>query len=486
MVFSLIIVWLFSCLLSSCNAVALAPTMTPESSARYDVPTPAITESVPGSTTTPTQILQRTATPAPTATPTVCLDQATPLTLPPRKTPLEVKFISDGNLWLWNEREGIAHQLTDTGGARNMSFSADGQVVVFERVERSYDQSGIQEHVELWAVNRDGSNVRRLVRESDLKAMGSHPRAETNEPRISHWLTATHTLVFNVFPLINGVGGGGEPYGQWSVDLDTGKMTRLPAAKPQSPSGIVSPDGRRMVIIANNSIGLANRDGTNRRDNLVTFPSIGLGHYAYAPLIWWSPDSKYVRTVISSSNPYEPDSTMTTWLIPADGSPARRLATFEGFGLDVHLSPNQQYIAFWRPTAHLSNYRELHLAKFDGSNRVLYDAGYTITFMGWAPDSVRFVYRHHLAQSDPTLLGHLCGGAVSLTDVPTDQIDWVDSRRFLFVVEKKQERGTSKPARELWLGSIGGTSILIGELNGEVPYATYQYNRESAAIGQEN
>ncbi len=481
MIFKLLVIIIIAWLLASCDTASLTPTTPSESRSVMAQPTPAIAETGAAPTATLSPRPQPTAMPSPT--PTVCLDKATPIALPPRKTPLELRFMSDGNIWLWQETERVARQIMNTGDARSMAFADDGLVIAFVRVHFDHDQSHIYERDELWVVNRDGSGLSRLVSEDDVGAMASPPRSQTNQLAISRWITGTHTLIFSVNPVPDGIGDL-ESYGLWSVDADTLTITRLPPMKPTAPGGIVSPDRRRMAIMANHAIGLANVDGTNRRDNLVTFPHIGLGHYSYEPSVIWSRDSKFVRTIIPSADPFAAAATFTTWLIPADGSPAQQMATFVGFGLGVRLSPNQQYIAFWKRLGDQSNHRELHLAKFDGSNEVVYDMAYSLVFIHWAPDWLHFVYRHHLTSNDPTLLGDICGAAAPLTDVPTDHIEWVDSHRFLFVTVEKKSSIAAEPFRELRLGSIGEPSILIGELKGDRRYTGYSFNRENAAIGQ--
>lgn len=452
-------------LLSACDLAASTPADAPETPAVAEQATPMITATaaLPTATKSPTSI--------PTSTPTVCLDKATPVILPPRKTPLEVKFISDGNIWLWQETEGIAHLISNTGDARSMSFSDDGQVIAFTRSKDAL-------HVELWAINRDGSNLRRLVSVADLDAMGSYPGALANVLAISRWIPSTHTLIFVAYPFIDAIGDV-EPYGQWAVDADTLKLQPW-SASTQPPAdgigGMVSPDGRQIAIVTDITLSLVNADGTNRRDDVLTFPLIGLGHYTWIPPIVWSPDSKFIRAIISSGDPFAENATLTTWLIPTDGSPPQPLATFSGFPIDVDLSPNQQYIAFWKPIKYRSNVRELHLAKFDGSNEVVYYTAYVLEFKGWAPDSTHFVFWYGYGETKPLQLGHICRGFVPLADTPTDRgVTWVDSTRFLYVSVKGQ-------IRELRLGRTDGSSILIGEFKGDS--ATYWYNRDSAAIGQ--
>ncbi len=448
---------------SSPARLASAPTLIAE----VLLPTPTASETdAPPTSILPTPTpLAPTTTPSPTSTP--CLDYAPPVALPPRKTPLEVKFISDGNIWIWREQEGSARQITDTGDARSMFFSDDGQVIAFER--------GIDQHrVELWAVNRDGTKLHRLVSVAQFDAMGSYAGALANVPINIRWTTGTHRLRFGAHPVFDAIGYM-EYKGQWEVDADTSKLRVLQAAgQPVEVNldqyGVRSPDRRQIAKVTTTALSLVNADGTKRRDNVLTYPFIGLGDYAYTPLVVWSPDSKFLRAIIPSAKPFDPDATLSTWIVPADGSAPRRVATFSGFPLDVHLSPNQAYIAFWKPIQPMSNMRELHLAKFDGTREIIYSTGHVLEFRGWAPDSVHFVFTY--GPSDRPQLGHICGGSAPLADTPsTGGIDWVDSTRFLFIAQDG-----------FHLGSVGGTSILVGECKREC--GSFQYNRDPAALGE--
>ncbi len=460
---------LLTVLLIAC-ASAPTSTKTTQPSVIHDAtPTPTARPTRPPTRTpmaTPTP-LTPTITPSPTSTP--CLDNAPPVALPPRKTPLEVKFIGDGNIWIWREQEGSARQISDTGDARSMIFSDDGQVIAFER--------GVDQHrVELWAVNRDGTKLRRLVSAAEFDAMGSYSGALANVPINIQWISGTHRLRFGARPVFDAIGYM-EYKGQWEVDADTSKLRVLQAAgQPVEVNldqyGVRSPDRRQIAKVTTTSLSLVNADGTKRRDNVLTYPFIGLGDYAYTPLVVWSPDSTFLRAIIPSAKPFDPDATLSTWMVPADGLAPRRVATFSGFPLDVHLSPNQQYIAFWKPIQPMSNTRELHLAKFDGTREIIYYTAHVLEFGGWAPDSVHFVFTY--GPSDRAQLGQICGGFAPLTDAPsTGGIDWVDSTRFLFIGPDG-----------LYLGGVGGTSILIGRSACKRECGSLQFNRDPAALGE--
>jgi hypothetical protein len=167
------------------------------------------------------------ATIRPGEEPTICIDPgATPRTLPERKTPLEVWFNNAGDIWLWTEQDGLAQQVTKAGDARKFSPAPDGQVMVFER--------GVdQDRVELWAVNRDGSNLHKLVSTEKFDSFGSDPQAAANAPTFDHWNPGEHSLVFSVYPVIHKLGACCTVFGYWLVNADTGQLVR--ALPPPTP-----------------------------------------------------------------------------------------------------------------------------------------------------------------------------------------------------------------------------------------------------------
>jgi hypothetical protein len=143
------------------------------------------------------------------------------------------------------------------------------------------------------------------------------------------------------------------------------------------------------------------------------------------------------------------------------------------FHYDDAISPDQRYLVYINPVAPLSNTREIHLARMDGTKDVVFQVGYVPEVMGWAPDGVHFIYS---TRRFSPWLGSLCGASTRLTD--TDQagsIEWVDSQRFLFVTNGDGDVG------ELRLGRVGGPSIMIGNYN--APFARYEFNREPEATG---
>jgi Tol biopolymer transport system component len=417
--------------------------------------------------------VQIAETPVPTPTATVCLDEgAAPLAVPTRQSPLEVRFLSDGNIWAWEE-EGSARQISHTGYAIRFTFSPDGEVIAFEQSVGDYPWGDYK--IELWAINRNGEGLRRLVSTEQFDAF--LPEHEdvwmANLPRDYRWLPDTQQLSFGVWSSIHALGGGDEARGYWVVDVDSLVLEKQ--ANPEwvdlyGPKEIASPDGKIIASVDQTAISLLHADGSVIQSDVLTYTwnTCGEGPCWGAPAVIWTPDSRFLRTLVWNGDPF--GDSFSTWEIPADGSPAQLLHTFSGMSYYSFISPNQEDIAYLRRARPESNDYELHLAKFDGSQDVIYTTGYYLNFQGWSPDSFHFVYGQ--TNLGFPFLGSLCGGAVPLVapnETPASQITWVDASRFLFV-----SGGEGQP-RELRLGQVGGASILIGPYNGDPYYDTAYY-----------
>ena len=105
------------------------------------------------------------------------------------------------------------------------------------------------------------------------------------------------------------------------------------------------------------------------------------------------------------------------------------------------ISPNLNRLAFIRDTA-APNIRDLFLANADGTGETLYANG-DISWVGWAPDGVHFVYR--LGGPMNLQLG-TDGGA----DVPLAtgiNLRWIDANSYLYLS-----------------GGLGSWTLMMGEL----------------------
>jgi WD40 repeat protein len=403
-------------------------------------------------------------------TPTICLDEAAQaLPVSPRQTPLEVRFLDNGNLWVWQEDAPKAVQISSTRDVQSFYFSPDGQVIAFTR-GKPFGQ------IELWAINRDGTDLRRLVSADQLHAMVGEPTITdiefTDDIGYISWIDGGRTLGFAVQRAYNALGGPDESSGAWQIDLETGQLSpwEPPLEIQNQQAGLVSPDGGQVALVGETGLTLVNADGTDRRKDRLTYPYIPQveGGGFIAPVVVWTADSQALAAITYSENVWEAGATFTTWRVPIDVDPAYKLHTFSGFPLSVYLSPDQQYLAYRSPIAPISKDWELHLATFDGSRDIVYARGQVMDFWGWAPDGVHFVFGQDETRS--LYLGSLCGAPQPLLDPPVAPIwhfTWVDPQRFVFM-----SGGDGATGRELRLGTVGDGSLLLGPLDGD--YATYQ------------
>ena len=222
-----------------------------------------------------------------------------------------MQTLSEGDVWLWEEERGTPQQITSTGDARDFTFSDDSQVVALVRAV-TLDES------ELWAIDSDGGDLRRLLSIAQLEVLAPKPQAVGFEIALLGWIDQSHSVRVQLSPHQEGIGHV-EPYGEWAVDADTGALSRY--ISPETPPpGLVSPDGQHVAIVTETSLSLMRADGSGRRDDIVTYPFIGLGDYAFIPLNRWSPNSQFLLAIIPTpGDPFAPGASFTTWLIPLEG-----------------------------------------------------------------------------------------------------------------------------------------------------------------------
>jgi hypothetical protein len=395
-------------------------------------PTVAKTPTPSAQTETPTTI-----SPSPTVTPIACLyEGAEPLVLPPRQTPLEVRLISDGNLWVWEEEIGVAQQISDTRDAQSFSFSPDGKVIAFTR--------GIQHRqIELWGIHRDGTNLQPLISEDQLHTLAGEP-STTEHPYLDEvvyleWIDETHKLGFEISRGYQAIGGCCESGGYWQVDVDTGEISAWspPPELVETRNAMPSPDGSQIAVINDSSVDLMNADGTNLRDECLSIQdrtfSIEGGGVIY-PRIEWAADSQSLLAITFNGDLYSAESTTTTWRIPLDGSSSSGVTHFLNAVL-LDLSFTKSGLSSYTKSASSSRAMiiQLHLAAFDGAKGAIYTAMSNVEFLHWHPDSYHFVYEQWNVFRP--FLGSVCGEAIPLldnADTPATQIQWVDSSRFLY------------------------------------------------------
>jgi hypothetical protein len=453
---------IFCCLVAACNRPMLQPPVTRTIPAKSAPDTGvALTE------TAPRLALESTQT---SAAPHIAATSANPPTNTPEPSPtpystpawcpveyvtpnasgsLRVVYISQDNLWIWDEG-GSAQQLTTSDDIHQVSLSDDGQIIAFTRNIDEYRQ-------DLWAINADGSNEQRLVSADKLAELDGSQDALGFSPTGLQWEPGKHQLMFYTYPIFDGIWIF-QPSTVWLVDTDTGDIS---AAPYQDGHISYSPDGKQVAIYNIDGLSLANLDGSNLRKNaLPGYHGIGEGESYYHPWPHWSPDSSSLLVALPDKDEYYQNrATVSIWRLPVEGKPDI-VGQWKAFSPSVSFSPDQRFIAYWPWPEGAANLRELHLSSLDTNSGepltdLVYIQGELLWNLDWSPDSLHFfiglVGSHGQSQ---LYLGHVCQRPVLLSefDLPGSFYPiWVDASRYLLAIGES----TSDETLELRLEQIG-------------------------------
>jgi hypothetical protein len=346
---------------------------------------------------------------------------------------LNIVYVKDGNLWLW--RQSQASQLTSGVSVYKPDLSPDGTMVAFLKQVDDF-------HTELWAINSDGTNQRRLVGIADLDTIGGgvrDPNAAAINPLRYAWIPGTHTLAFNTYQVFQGPGSS--PLDDLhTVDADTATITTL-LLSGWGGDFTYSLDGSQIALSKSNQINLVNADGSNWRTVLNYQPVSTYSEYTYYARPVWSPDSAYLRVAIPPADPLaEPRQPTALWFIPLDGSPPRQegsvLAT-PFFDTAVAYSPDLASLIYLKETgAPAENRRELMLAKADGSGGWVYQQAALLRSPTWAQDSNTFSFI--IGEEQEAWLGRLDAPAAPFTESSQGirDVRWVTGSLAIFLKDE--------------------------------------------------
>jgi hypothetical protein len=384
---------------------------------------------------------------------------------------LRVAFVRDDRLWLWTAeaKEGLA--LTSTSRTNGqVKVSGDGAVVAFQRGN------------DLWAVNNDGSEERKLLSLEGLAAI------EPADPGLGvnrlEWVPGTHTLAFNTRLSL----AFGLVLNDDLIDVDTlERITLLPAG--EGGEFFFSPDGSRIAIVTPGEISLVDADG-GQRERVLTYTPVNTGsEYRFYARPFWSPDGNALRVAIPPADPFAQSAQRTSiWHIPTNGSPARLVTSIEAAPLlssdSIAFSSDLEYVAYARirqpEGASLAEAEpRLEVQRLADGDRQGYP--HTGDFVRWAPDSLRFAFiagryepRLYIGQwSGPTVPGAVNAG----TDV--FDVRWVDTEHYLFVARSKAQRGPAQDGWDLVLADIHGSSTILASM-GTWPHYDFAIARPAA------
>lgn len=397
--------------------------------------------------------------PAETASP----ETGEPASGTPQAGELLVVYTKDGNLWRWQDGEAL--QLTTTGDSYNPVLSPDGGTVAFLRPAGNF-------HTELWAIDLNGANERRLVSITDLDAIGGgvrDPGAVAINPYHYAWIPGTRSLAFNTQQVFNGPGLSLLDDLNL-VDAGSGEITNLFLAS-WGGEFVYSPDGSQVAISKPDSIILANADGSNYRPVLRYDPVLTYSEYRYYATPLWSPQGDFLRVAIppveSLAQPALPS---VLWKIPANGGDPLQegsVLAVPFFDQPLRYSPDLERLAFLRETGEPSeNRRELLLTTFDGKGEWVYASGALMHFESWSPDGRQFVYL--LGDEQEAWLGSLDGAPQPLAGerYGISSLQWVNPKQVIYVVQRGE-------TFELYLRDLSSGALLLDTTTGVPPVYSF-------------
>jgi hypothetical protein len=408
--------WLLLLVLAVMTAACSQPTPTADITA--DIPnTPT---SGPVATSTPLPSNTPTASPSPTVTPN---PSPTP-TLEPEQPEIQIAYI-DGDAFIWSESDGSV-QVTQSGSIYDLRISPDGNHLAYLRLIDF-------ERVELRLVKVDGSDDRLLVGVQALEELLPH-----DEPVgifSFEWLPAGDYLAFNTHIIGYGLIKNDDLH---LVNVESGSITTL-LPPGQGGEFYYSPDGKQIALVTSGDymdlpgmISLVDSDGRNRRDALVTFPSVlTYSEVPFYPSLAWSPDSRFILVAIPSPDPLAAEASITLWRISADAAEVVELliidTSFFLSGLPF-FSPDLTHVAYLQNVGEPDDpWFNLHILRLVDLEDALYYDG-LVEYFFWIPSTNQFAF----VSGEPKLiLGSFSEPPVSTDLTWKHGLVWIDSQSYL-------------------------------------------------------
>ncbi len=443
-------------------------------------------DSGPASTPTPTDPpAAPTAADAPTVEPTVA---QVPTEIPPAPPgdPARVMFVQDGNILVWDEATNQTETLFDAGDVIAVTLSDDAQVIAFLR--RSIVTRGDNDWFEqsaLWAMDRNGENPREIVSADSLRGrLSARENDSTNIAQMA-WIPGTHRLLFTGRKYI--VQGEGEshavPEGLYQVDVDTRSDTwMVPAGNPLR--FVPSPDGMQIALMSPTGLSFVNINGSNFRQNVLTYPEVGVPVRLFPTGVWVEDSSAFVVTGFLGP---ETDSgfDFTIWRVPADGAAPEPLAeVVRSHPGSVTFSPDGQRVGFIQYTeeqpAGVAGWFITFLKPAGGPLDVPQEIEFGYASLHWSPAGQAFMGDLQELCQDATQGSDVCSNPVSFQGTAA-MIHWLDSARFLFLT---REPFALHLARLDPANPNAGTTVQIAEWPAEALVGPQSVSAALVAPGQ--
>ncbi len=370
---------------------------------------------------------------------------------------IEVVFVNDGNLHIWDEAAQQTRTIVNTGDVFAVTTSDDGQVVVFTRRSWVGDVFDGYEQFALWVMHRNGGNPRELISSQDLRQRINPSERESSNFYQLSWVPQSHQLIFSGTKYIaQGEGlSHAIPHGVYLVDTDNGSVNML-AEAAENLRFLPSPDGKQIALMSPSDMGFINTDGSHKRQDVLTYAEVGLTGPRFPVGVWTLDARAFVMTGSFESDPNF-NINFTIWRIPMDGSSPEALATVTRsdpssvtFSLDgkraAYLQTTDQQpaeIAGWFITPLVPEAGPLTLPYY--GKKSFY------TNLHWSPAGDAFAFKdQNLLQLclDAAQDSQVCGEAIHLGGGIITTLQWVDTSRFLF---------ESIEPNSLSLGNVDGT-----------------------------
>lgn len=398
------------------------------------------------------------STATPLSLPTESLSTAIPFpSVPPFPIGMiEVAFVKDGNIQVWDEGTQQTRTIVNTGDVLSVTTSDDGQIIAFTRGSWVGGLDGYEQFA-LWAMNRDGGNSRELISAQDLRQrINPSERDSSNFYQLS-WVPQSHQLIFSGTKyIVQGEGlSHAIPQGAYLVDTDNGSVTVL-AEAAENLRFLPSPDGKQIALMSPSNVGFINADGSNRRQDVLIYAEVGLAGPLFPMGVWTQDSRAFVMTGSFESDP-RLNVNFTIWRIPVDGSSPEAFATITGSDPNsVTFSPDGKSASFLQTTdqqpPEIAGWFIKPLIPEAGPLALpYYGKEAFVANLHWSPAGDAFAIKDQdLLQLCPnaTQDSQVCGEPIHLGSGIITALQWVDTSRFLFV---------SIEPNTLSLGKLDGT-----------------------------
>jgi WD40 repeat protein len=374
---------------------------------------------------------------------------------------IEVAFVKDGNIQVWDETTQQTRTIVNTGDVFSVTVSDDGQVIAFTRSSWVGDVLDGYEQFALWAMNRDGGNPRELISAQDLRQRINPSERESSNFYQLSWVPQSHQLIFSGTKyIVQGEGlSHAIPHGAYLVDTDKGSVIVL-AEAAENLHFLPSPDGKQIALMSPTHLGFINADGSNRRQDVLTYAEVGLTGPLFPMGVWTQDSRAFVMTGSFESDPSF-NFNFAIWRIPIDGSSPEALATVtESTPNSVTFSPDGKSASFLQTTdqqpSEIAGWFITSLIPEAGPLALpYYGTENPYANLHWSPAGDAFAIKDQdLLQLCPnaTQDSQVCGEPIHLGSGIITALQWVDTSRFLYA---------SIEPNTLSLGNLDGTIIPI-------------------------